>query len=100
MSTITAPVGKSNTQEENTPRITESSPNNDENSTVNLKLMRSCKALAAGRIKKLEIRSIPTIFMASTIVTAVKRISIWFILLLLIPSILANSSSKVTEIKS
>ena len=98
--TIVAPAGKSRKNDAVIPASTEMKAAIIEISIAPLKPLAICRDVTAGRISRAETSITPTTLTASTTVIAVIKVSMRFIRSVLMPVILAYSSSKVAENKS
>jgi hypothetical protein len=98
--TMVAPVGKFSPKETKIPPMTDTTPTREEMRREALKPLETCKEVTAGRMRSAEVNRIPTAFIVSTTVTAVRRNRIVFILRVLIPVALADSSSNVMDTRS
>jgi hypothetical protein len=98
--TIVPPAGKFNRKEKIIPLITEKMEIAAEIIIVVLKLKESCSAVSGGIISNAETNIIPVTFIAKTAATAVNNKRMILILFVLMPMLLASSSSKVTANRS
>lgn len=95
--TIVAPAGRSKKKEKVIPNKTDISATRVLNVMAVLKPLANCKAVVAGKINKAETNITPTTLTDSTTVTAVSKASKVLIEFVLMPVVLAYSSSKVAE---
>ncbi len=96
MITIVEPTGVPARIEIKIPAIAQKTENPQAKTITRLKLLNSCIEETAGKIISAEISSVPTRFIARTIIVAMTAAITMFISLVFVPPAKEKSSSKVT----